>query len=93
MKSSGIGRDGGDHSFDFCMETKHVSPARGTHKIQRLGIYRNRINNDGALPLPLWERVGVRGFGPSIGRNPSPGSHLRCDPTSPTRGEVKEEPN
>jgi 5-carboxymethyl-2-hydroxymuconic-semialdehyde dehydrogenase len=38
MKASGIGRDGGDYSFDFYMETKHVSLARGTHKIQRLGI-------------------------------------------------------
>jgi 5-carboxymethyl-2-hydroxymuconic-semialdehyde dehydrogenase len=38
MKSSGIGRDGGDYSFDFYMETKHVSLARGTHKIQRLGL-------------------------------------------------------
>ena len=36
MKSSGIGRDGGDYSFDFYMETKHVSLAKGTHKIQRL---------------------------------------------------------
>src|ERR1700750_3174117 len=38
MKSSGIGRDGGDYSFDFYMETKHVSLAKGTHKIQRLGM-------------------------------------------------------
>jgi 5-carboxymethyl-2-hydroxymuconic-semialdehyde dehydrogenase len=38
MKSSGIGRDGGDYSFDFYMETKHVSLAKGTHKIQKLGI-------------------------------------------------------
>ena len=38
MKSSGIGRDGGDYSFDFYMETKHVSLARGTHKIQKLGL-------------------------------------------------------
>jgi hypothetical protein len=30
-------------------------------------------------PSPLWERVGVRGSGLSIDRNPSPGSHLRCD--------------
>src|SRR5262249_1865852 len=30
MKASGIGRDGGDYSFDFYMETKHVSLARGT---------------------------------------------------------------
>ncbi|MDB5573130.1 MAG: 5-carboxymethyl-2-hydroxymuconate semialdehyde dehydrogenase [Tardiphaga sp.] len=38
MKNSGIGRDGGDYSFEFYMETKHVSLARGTHKIQRLGV-------------------------------------------------------
>jgi 5-carboxymethyl-2-hydroxymuconic-semialdehyde dehydrogenase len=38
MKSSGVGRDGGDYSVDFYMETKHVSLARGRHKIQRLGI-------------------------------------------------------
>jgi 5-carboxymethyl-2-hydroxymuconic-semialdehyde dehydrogenase len=38
MKSSGIGRDGGDYSFDFYMETKHVALARGTHKIQKLGV-------------------------------------------------------
>jgi 5-carboxymethyl-2-hydroxymuconic-semialdehyde dehydrogenase len=38
MKASGVGRDGGDYSFDFYMETKHVSLARGTHKIQRLGM-------------------------------------------------------
>jgi acyl-CoA reductase-like NAD-dependent aldehyde dehydrogenase len=38
VKSSGIGRDGGDYSFDFYMETKRVSLARGTHRIQRLGV-------------------------------------------------------
>ncbi len=52
--------------------------------------------------LPLWEKVArtgrprrMRGFYPRTqisvilcGANPSPGSHLRCDPTSPTRGEV-----
>src|ERR1700709_404263 len=38
MKSYGIGRGGGDSSFDFYMETKHVSLAKGTHKIQRLGV-------------------------------------------------------
>jgi hypothetical protein len=37
---------------------------------------------------PCGERVGVRGYGLSKEHNPSPGSHLRCDPTSPTRGEV-----
>jgi 5-carboxymethyl-2-hydroxymuconic-semialdehyde dehydrogenase len=36
-KSSGIGRDGGDWSFDFYMETKNIALARGTHSIQRLG--------------------------------------------------------
>jgi 5-carboxymethyl-2-hydroxymuconic-semialdehyde dehydrogenase len=36
-KASGIGRDGGDWSFDFYMETKNVALARGNHKIQRLG--------------------------------------------------------
>ena len=38
LKADGIGRDGGDYSFDFYMETKHVSLAKGTHKIHRLGI-------------------------------------------------------
>ena len=37
-KSSGIGRDGGDWSFDFYMETKNVALAYGGHKIQRLGV-------------------------------------------------------
>lgn len=37
MKSSGIGRDGGDYSFDFYMETKNISIALGKHKITRLG--------------------------------------------------------
>jgi 5-carboxymethyl-2-hydroxymuconic-semialdehyde dehydrogenase len=37
MKSSGIGRDGGDYSFDFYMETKNVALALGTHAIPRLG--------------------------------------------------------
>lgn len=37
VKSSGIGRDGGDWSFDFYMETKNTAFALGHHKIQRLG--------------------------------------------------------
>ncbi len=37
VKSSGIGRDGGDWSFEFYMETKNISLATGQHKIQRLG--------------------------------------------------------
>lgn len=38
VKASGIGRDGGDWSFDFYMETKNVALAYGDHKIQRLGV-------------------------------------------------------
>ncbi|MCL4155267.1 UNVERIFIED_CONTAM: hypothetical protein GTU68_048799 [Idotea baltica] len=37
VKSSGIGRDGGDWSFEFYMEQKHVGFATGQHKIARLG--------------------------------------------------------
>jgi 5-carboxymethyl-2-hydroxymuconic-semialdehyde dehydrogenase len=37
VKSSGIGRDGGDYSFDFYMETKNISIAFGDHRIPRLG--------------------------------------------------------
>ena len=39
-------------------------------------------------PTSMRERVGVRGYGLSMEQNPSPGLHLRCNPTSPTRGEV-----
>jgi 5-carboxymethyl-2-hydroxymuconic-semialdehyde dehydrogenase len=37
VKSSGIGRDGGDYSFDFYMETKNVAIAYDSHKIPRVG--------------------------------------------------------
>ena len=37
MKASGIGRDGGDYSFDFYMETKNVCVAFDEHKLPRLG--------------------------------------------------------
>ncbi|MGJ8529594.1 5-carboxymethyl-2-hydroxymuconate semialdehyde dehydrogenase [Maritalea sp.] len=37
VKASGIGRDGGDWSFDFYMEQKHVGFALGQHKIMQLG--------------------------------------------------------
>lgn len=37
VKSSGIGRDGGQWSFDFYMEQKNVALALGTHSIPRLG--------------------------------------------------------
>jgi 5-carboxymethyl-2-hydroxymuconic-semialdehyde dehydrogenase len=38
VKASGIGRDGGDWSFDFYMETKNIALAYGTHKVPRLGV-------------------------------------------------------
>lgn len=38
VKSSGIGRDGGDYSFDFYMETKNISIALGDHAISQLGL-------------------------------------------------------
>ena len=37
VKNSGIGRDGGDYSFDFYMETKNISIALGKHHIPKLG--------------------------------------------------------
>ena len=36
-KRSGIGRDGGDWSFDFYMETKNVAVAYDSHPIPKLG--------------------------------------------------------
>jgi 5-carboxymethyl-2-hydroxymuconic-semialdehyde dehydrogenase len=38
VKASGIGRDGGDWSFEFYMEQKHIGFATGQHKIMRLGV-------------------------------------------------------
>ena len=37
MKASGIGRDGGDFSFEFYMEQKNICVALGTHKVPSLG--------------------------------------------------------
>ncbi len=37
MKASGIGRDGGDYSFEFYMETKNICVAMGTHSVPQLG--------------------------------------------------------
>ena len=37
VKRSGVGRDGGDWSFDFYMETKNVAVAYGSHTIPKLG--------------------------------------------------------
>lgn len=38
VKASGIGRDGGDWSFDFYMEQKHIGLATGQHRIPQLGV-------------------------------------------------------
>jgi 5-carboxymethyl-2-hydroxymuconic-semialdehyde dehydrogenase len=38
VKASGIGRDGGNYSFDFYMETKNVCMAHGTHRVPKLGV-------------------------------------------------------
>jgi 5-carboxymethyl-2-hydroxymuconic-semialdehyde dehydrogenase len=38
MKASGIGRDGGNYSFDFFMETKNIAIALGDHHIPKLGV-------------------------------------------------------
>ena len=37
VKASGIGRDGGDWSFEFYMEQKHIGFATGQHHIPQLG--------------------------------------------------------
>lgn len=37
MKDSGIGRDGGDYSFDFYMETRNVCIAFDEHNVPRIG--------------------------------------------------------
>jgi 5-carboxymethyl-2-hydroxymuconic-semialdehyde dehydrogenase len=37
MKSSGVGRDGGDYSFDFYMETKNICVALDSHKVPQIG--------------------------------------------------------
>ena len=37
-KRSGVGRDGGDYSFDFYMETKNVAVAFDEHDIGKLGV-------------------------------------------------------
>jgi 5-carboxymethyl-2-hydroxymuconic-semialdehyde dehydrogenase len=38
VKTSGIGREGGDYAFDFYCETESVQVALGTHQIPRLGL-------------------------------------------------------
>ena len=71
------------------IETKgcgHVEPVPNTEAFLRIRV--RYCVNGGELPLPLWERVGVRGSGLSMERNPSPGSHLsmRSDLSHKGRG-------
>ncbi len=37
VKASGIGRDGGDYSFDFYMETKNICISFGKHRVPKIG--------------------------------------------------------
>lgn len=39
VKASGMGRDGGDWSFEFYMEQKHIGFAIGQHNITKLGAF------------------------------------------------------
>jgi 5-carboxymethyl-2-hydroxymuconic-semialdehyde dehydrogenase len=48
VKNSGIGRDGGDYSFDFYMETKNIAISLGTHKTARLGVGQPQPQRDQA---------------------------------------------
>ena len=41
VKNSGIGRDGGDYSFEFYMETKNISIAYDEHDIPKLGALKS----------------------------------------------------
>ena len=46
VKASGIGRDGGDYSFDFYMETKNIAISLGTHKTAKLGVGQPQPHKD-----------------------------------------------
>jgi 5-carboxymethyl-2-hydroxymuconic-semialdehyde dehydrogenase len=41
-KASGIGRDGGNWSFGFYMEQKHLGFATGAYRIPKLGVTGDR---------------------------------------------------
>ena len=65
------------------------SSVRGTKRRSNPSVKHRFSSNGGEPPLPLWERVGVRGSGLSMDRNPSPGSHLsmRSDLSRKGRGD------
>lgn len=50
VKASGIGRDGGDWSFEFYMEQKHIGFATGQHKITKLGTLSNASTCTKSIP-------------------------------------------
>lgn len=45
-KNSGVGRDGGDWSFDFYMESKNIAVSYGTHTIPKLARSSNHDNQE-----------------------------------------------
>ncbi len=49
VKASGIGRDGGDWSFEFYMEQKHIGFAIGEHHIPQLGATGQAFDKQGEL--------------------------------------------
>jgi 5-carboxymethyl-2-hydroxymuconic-semialdehyde dehydrogenase len=38
VKASGIGRDGGDYSFEFYMEQKNIAIGLDRHQVPKIGI-------------------------------------------------------
>ena len=55
VKASGIGRDGGDHSFEFYMEQKHIGFATGEHRdteARRMSATKSRLVPAGTEAVP-----------------------------------------
>ncbi len=64
---------------------------RGRERVSGTGFLKIKSGiciGGSALPLPSWERVGVRGAAYRWAVTPHPDCISRCNPTSPTRGEV-----
>ncbi len=68
--------------------TRAAGRRSGVMQLKHDQIRLDRKGNGGGLPLPLWERVGARGYGRRLIVTPHPDRISRCGPTSP-RGEVK----
>ena len=91
VKASGSGRDGGDWSFDFYMETKHVGFATGEHATPRRGAGYARRAGPGGPPAhpPRPAEAGASQGGsacltPSAPCAPTP-RRKACCPTPPIR--------